>query len=86
MTTITTKSAAIFDLDGTLLDTETISTIAINKSVAKYTQKTCEWSLKKEILGRKSVGPEGMCMNVVMCRVHIRRRYTRISLWFLVTS
>ena len=53
--------AVLFDLDGTLLDTEPLSTEAINKAVAPHTQKRCDWELKKKLLGRKALGENGWC-------------------------
>jgi len=45
-------AAALFDLDGTLLDTETLSTAAIQMVLDKYeTGKRIEWSLKRQLLG-----------------------------------
>lgn len=44
--------AALFDLDGTLLDTETLSTVAIQIVLDKYeTGARIEWSLKRQLLG-----------------------------------
>eukprot|EP01038_Epipyxis_sp_PR26KG_P009227 gene9227-12440_t len=48
--------AVIFDLDGTLLDTETISTVAIEKILAQYDIFDFNWDLKKLLLGLR--GPQ----------------------------
>ncbi|KAL6070859.1 HAD family hydrolase [Balamuthia mandrillaris] len=47
--------AVLFDLDGTLLDTELLSTQAIAKVIAPHGGKI-EWELKKRLLGLK--GPD----------------------------
>ncbi|CAM9220509.1 unnamed protein product [Discosporangium mesarthrocarpum] len=45
-------SAVVFDLDGTLLDTEDLSSRAIQMSVGKF-GKTFTWETKKKILGMR---------------------------------
>eukprot|EP00041_Stephanoeca_diplocostata_P029055 m.847673 g.847673 ORF g.847673 m.847673 type:complete len:296 (+) comp23486_c0_seq1:72-959(+) len=71
--------AVIFDVDGTLLDTEGLSTIAINKSVAHLTTQECDWSLKKKLLGRKTLGPEGWC-RVCIDELDLRGKITEEEL------
>lgn len=55
LSTMTSKAqikACIFDMDGTLLDTETLSTRSIQMVLDKYnTGKTIGWDLKNQILG-----------------------------------
>ena len=53
--------AVIFDLDGTLLDTETLSTQAMQMVLDRY-DKQSTWELKKKILGM--AGP--MWSNIVV--------------------
>lgn len=50
----------IFDLDGTLLDTEGLATEAMNEVVAPFTRERCTWALKKKLLGRKGLGEDGV--------------------------
>ncbi|EWM22825.1 had-superfamily hydrolase [Nannochloropsis gaditana] len=51
--TITNKiKAIVYDLDGTLLDTESLSTEAIQAVVGAY-GKTFTWDIKKKILGMR---------------------------------
>eukprot|EP00727_Mastigamoeba_balamuthi_P001077 m51a1_g10967 hypothetical protein (605) ;mRNA; f:250484-253352 len=45
--------AVLFDLDGTLVDTETISTKVINDILAPF-NKTCNKDLKKRLLGQRA--------------------------------
>ncbi len=47
--------AIIFDLDGTLIDTETLAALAIQQVVEPY-GKRVEWDLQKRLLGLR--GPE----------------------------
>jgi pseudouridine-5'-monophosphatase len=47
-----TPPAVLCDLDGTLLDTETLSTQALNEVIGKW-GKVCDWTLKKRLLGLK---------------------------------
>ena len=47
-------SCLIYDLDGLLLDTETIYTETTQKVVSKY-GKVFDWSIKKKIIGRRSI-------------------------------
>lgn len=44
----------IFDMDGTLLDTEPVYTVATQEILAKY-NKTFEWSLKSKMMGQKAI-------------------------------
>lgn len=44
--------AVIWDLDGTIIDTETLSTQAINITLARY-NKSCTPQLKREIVGTR---------------------------------
>ncbi len=46
-------SCLIYDLDGLLLDTESIYTDVTQKIVGEY-DKVFDWSIKKKIIGRKS--------------------------------
>jgi beta-phosphoglucomutase-like phosphatase (HAD superfamily) len=45
--------AVIFDLDGTLLDTEELSTQSINAVLAQFQEYRFDWQLKKRILGMR---------------------------------
>jgi beta-phosphoglucomutase-like phosphatase (HAD superfamily) len=45
--------AVIFDLDGTLLNTETLSTLSIQQALAPITDATFDWNLKKKLLGMR---------------------------------
>ena len=45
---------AVFDVDGTLLDTESIYTLVTNKVLEKY-NLTLQWSLKQELMGRPAL-------------------------------
>ena len=47
-------SCLIYDLDGLLLDTESIYSEATQKIVGKY-GKIFDWSIKKKIIGRRSI-------------------------------
>lgn len=47
-------SAIIFDLDGTLLDTEEISTQATELALAPFTNRKIVWEIKQQILGLRS--------------------------------
>jgi phosphoglycolate phosphatase-like HAD superfamily hydrolase len=44
-------SAVLFDLDGTLLDTESLSSSAIDIELEKHGAEPVDWILKKRILG-----------------------------------
>lgn len=44
----------IFDMDGTLLDTEPVYTIATQEILAKYGKKF-EWSLKSKMMGQRAI-------------------------------
>lgn len=44
----------IFDMDGTLLDTEPVYTIATQEILAKY-GKTYDWALKSRMMGQKAI-------------------------------
>ena len=48
-------SAVIFDLDGTLLDTEALSSRAIEMELEKFNAGKIDWELKKRILGLPGV-------------------------------
>eukprot|EP00924_Labyrinthula_sp_SR-Ha-C_P004742 maker-scaffold_1-snap-gene-10.34-mRNA-1 protein AED:0.01 eAED:0.01 QI:137/1/1/1/0.5/0.66/3/533/239 len=54
-------SAVIFDLDGTLLDFEGISHTCLEKPLKKYLGEnfTFTWELHSEIVGRRATGPLG---------------------------
>jgi len=45
--------AVLFDLDGTLLDTEPLSTIAIQHVISPF-GGSIDWNLKKRLLGTSS--------------------------------
>ena len=47
-------SCLIYDLDGLLLDTESIYTFVTQEIVSKY-DKVFDWSIKKKIIGRRSL-------------------------------
>ena len=47
-------SCLIYDLDGLLIDTESIYTEVTQKIVSKY-GKVFDWSIKKRIIGRRSI-------------------------------
>ena len=47
-------SCLIYDLDGLLLDTESIYTFVTQQIVSKY-DKVFDWSIKKKIIGRRSL-------------------------------
>lgn len=49
-----TPRAALFDLDGVLLDTEPLYTQATREIVAPY-GKTFDWSIKRNMIGRPSI-------------------------------
>ena len=55
----TRARAVLFDLDGTLLDTEPASTEALSAISAEFGGNACDWELKKALLGRKALGPDG---------------------------
>ena len=55
-------SCLIYDLDGLLLDTESIYTDVTQKIVGKY-EKVFDWSLKKKIIGRKSINAAEIIVN-----------------------
>jgi beta-phosphoglucomutase-like phosphatase (HAD superfamily) len=46
-------SAVVWDLDGTLLDTEILSTQALNQCLEPFNAH-CDWILKKKLLGRRA--------------------------------
>ena len=46
--------AIVFDLDGTLLDTEGTSTQATEIALAPYTDRKIDWAIKEQILGLRS--------------------------------
>ena len=48
-----TIRAVIFDLDGTLLDTEDISTRATEMVLRSYTDARIDWATKQQILGMR---------------------------------
>ena len=48
-----TIKAVIFDLDGTLLDTEDISTRATEMVLSSYTDAKIDWATKQQILGMR---------------------------------
>lgn len=43
--------AVIFDVDGTLLDTETLSSVVVNAELAKFNAAPIDWDLKRRIVG-----------------------------------
>lgn len=43
--------AVIFDVDGTLLDTETLSSVVVNAELAKFDADPIDWDLKRRIVG-----------------------------------
>ena len=43
--------AVIFDVDGTLLDTETLSSVVVNAELAKFDAAPIDWDLKRRIVG-----------------------------------
>ena len=45
------SKVALFDMDGTLVDTETVSTNGITAAIAAFGCE-CDWELKKKILGK----------------------------------
>jgi pseudouridine 5'-phosphatase len=62
-------SAVIFDLDGTLLDTETLSSNAIQMALTRVgCQKPFTWDLKKKLLGLR--GPDWSRMVVDELELH----------------
>jgi pseudouridine-5'-monophosphatase len=48
--------AALFDMDGLLIDSEDLYTIATNQILAKYDRPTLPWSIKAQLQGRP--GPQ----------------------------
>ena len=44
-------NAIIFDVDGTLLDTETLSSGAVNTELEKFNAAPIDWDLKRRIIG-----------------------------------
>lgn len=51
MADVSAIHAVIFDVDGTLLDTETLSSVVVNAELAKYNAAPIDWDLKRRIVG-----------------------------------
>lgn len=54
-----TISAVLFDMDGLLLDTEPIYTVATQEVVGRF-GKTFDWSLKSRMIGRQALESAGI--------------------------